>query len=166
MQDPENMEDEEELSSLEKKRFLDEVIEHLQKNVPFELPEEHLKRVHEREKEATEQAGSYSHFEDRIREEVIFTKIAAECGLQPTNEELLDYTIGWVSRRAALLGKEPNEKETAAMVERVFSNQQQLNNILSDFELEKVMEFIKDKSTAQNRREISYTDFWKGYNPW
>jgi len=161
-----SMEEEEELPSLEKRRFLDDALEHLQKNVPFELPREHLRRVYEREKENRETSGSYSGFESRIREGIIFSKIAAEYGLQPTNEEALDYTLDWVSRRAAILGKELNEKEATAMVKRVFSSHQELQNVMSDLEMEKVLDLIRDKSTAQDRREISFTDFWKDYEPW
>jgi|GEM_PF-1887865 len=158
--------EEEDLPILEKNRFLDDALEHLRKNVPFELPREHLKQIYEREKENDEIGDSYSSFENRIRESVIFSKIATECSLEPTDEEVLDYTIGRVSIRSELMGEELSEKETIATVRRVLSNQQELGNVLSDLQLEKVLEFIKDKSTAKNRREISLTDFWKDYEPW
>jgi len=159
-------EEEEDLPSLEKRRFLDDALEHLEKNVPFELPGEHLRRVYEREKENKEIRGSYSSFEGRIRENIIFSKIAAEYGLQPSNEEVLDHMLDWASKRAAIQGKELSEKEATATIRRVFSNQQELNDVLTDLEMEKVLELIRDKSTAQDPREISFTDFWKGYEPW
>jgi len=165
------MEDEEELASEEQARFLDDVLKHLKSSVSFDLPpREHIEKVFALKREEWEEDGlevapeDYLRYEDTVREGIIFSKISQQYALDASGEEIANYAVERVARRMMMMGEEPTPKKVEKMMKEMLSDSDQVINLLSDLELERVAEFIKGKAAEQQRQEISYFDFWEGYD--
>lgn len=127
------------------------------------LPDDFLKRwiIASNEKPLTmeELNHEYEHYSDDLKWQLIQNKLIKENDLKITNEELIDFTCGYLNETYARYGLPPMDPSILAeQAQRVLQNKDEARRLIDMVTQDKVAKTILEKATVVES-EVSYEDF-------
>ena len=146
-------------------KLLNDVVESLIENTKFELPSDFLQRwirvSGEKEMTEEEAKAEFERTEKGLRYQLIEGKLRAENNLQITIDELKDFSKGMIRAQMAQYGHlNATDEEVEGIVERIMSNQEEVNRLSEQLNTNKILQFFKENAKLKTK-EITYEKFIK-----
>lgn len=150
------------------KKFLNDVIESLMKNMNLSLPESFLKRyllLTNKEKATPEQIEKeYQQYSDALRWKLIENHILSTYKLAVTSEEAEAFVTDYVKMNLVRYGMQnPEEAVVKEQVKRILSEQKQVESIYSRLYDQKLIDLFKNTFTLE-KKELTHDEFFKHEN--
>ncbi len=147
------------------RKFKNDVVLRLVKNLNLNLPDAFLKRwlVAANEKPITlEQVSSeYNNYSQALRWQLIENKISRANQINVSNEEVVDYTKTLIRKQFARFNQnEMNEQELSNTAQRVLGDEKESRRLFEKLFDEKLITLFKASFTLVDK-EISEEDFYK-----
>lgn len=146
-------------------KLLNDVVESLIENTKFDLPADFLQRwirvSGEKEMTEEEAKAEFERSEKGLRYQLIEGKLRAENNLQITIDELKDYSKSMIRAQMAQYGHlNATDEEVEGIVERIMSNQEEVNRLSEQMNTNKILQFFKENAKLKTK-EITYEKFIK-----
>lgn len=145
-------------------QLLNDVTDYLLENTSFELPAEFLKKwlrtATEKELTQQEAESEYEKSEKGLRYQLIEDKILIDNKLQPSFEEMKDFTKGYIRQQMLQFGMQPDDSEIEDITKRILTNKEEFERLSQQLKGQKLIAFYKENLTL-DRKEVTYDDFIK-----
>ncbi len=130
----------------------------------FDLPASFLRKwmqtAGEKPMTADEVEAQYPQMEESMKWQLVENKVIKENKIEVTQEELVTFTQGLVSKQMAQYGQEPNEGELENIAKRVLENQEEAQRIADQLFSEKLVQFLKENLKLKEK-EVTFDAFLK-----
>jgi trigger factor len=153
------------LSTEGNRKLKNDIIEALVEKTEFSLPDEFLKRwlqrVSEKPVTAEQVEADYSNYQKSLKWQLIENRIIRDNDVKVEADEIHAKALELINANMAQYGQPPvPAEESAEIVGRVLSNQDEARKLNEMLYEDKVINIVKD-SCKLEEKEISYDDFIK-----
>ncbi len=144
-------------------KFLNDVTEEVIDSCKINLPKDFLKRLMKLNSKETLNDGElekeYLNSEKGIKYQLIEEKIINENNIKINNNTLKEFATNMIKNQMAAYGQSnPDEKELNSIIQRIMSNQDEVNRLNNQIISEKLLLIYKDKVNKKIKK-VSYDEY-------